>query len=100
MGKVRVELWPWLSHQEEHTGFRRITLEEEVGGAEAVKDFLGRMCERHRVFREVIFDRQTQELSRQVTVIYNDRLLELVDGLNTVLHDGDKLRFLPAFAGG
>jgi molybdopterin converting factor small subunit len=100
MGKVRLELWPWLSRHEEHTGFRRITLEEEVGEGEAVKDFLGRMWERHRAFREVIFDRRTQELSRQVTVIYNDMLLELAGGLDTVLHDGDKLSFLPAFAGG
>jgi molybdopterin converting factor small subunit len=95
-----MELWPWLNRHEEHTGFRRITLEEEVMEGEVVKDFLDRMGERHRVFREVIFDRQTQELSRQVTVIYNDMLLELAEGLDTILHDGDKLSFMPAFAGG
>ncbi len=100
MGKVRLEIWPWLSRHEEPTGFRRIILEEEVGEGETVRDFLSRMAEAHRVFREVIFNPQSKELSRQVTVIYNDRLLELAAGLDTALQDGDRLSFLPAFAGG
>lgn len=100
MGKIRLEIWPWLGHHEEHTGFHRLVLEEEVAEGETLRDFLNRMGEGHRVFREVIFDPRSQELSRQVTVIYNERLLELAEGLDTKLRDGDRLSFLPAFAGG
>lgn len=100
MGKVHLEIWPWLSRHEEPTGFHRIILEEEVREGETVRDFLSRMAEGRRVFREVIFNPQSQELSRQVTVIYNERLLELAGGLDTSLQDGDRLSFLPAFAGG
>jgi molybdopterin converting factor small subunit len=100
MGKVHLEIWPWLSRHEEPAGFRRLILEEDVREGEPLRDFLNRMGEGHRVFREVIFDPQSQQLSRQVTVIYNERLLELAEGLDTLLHDGDRLSFLPAFAGG
>ncbi|MEE9201962.1 MAG: MoaD/ThiS family protein [Dehalococcoidia bacterium] len=100
MGKVRLEIWPWLSRHQETTGFGRLVLEEDVRDGETLRDFLHRMGEGHRVFREVIFDPRSQQLSRQVTVIYNERLLELAEGLDTLLHDGDRLSFLPAFAGG
>lgn len=100
MGKVHLEIWPWLSGHEEPAGFRRLILEEEVTEGETLRDFLSRIGEGHRVFREVIFDPRSQELSRQVTVIYNERLLELAEGLDTKLQDGDRLSFLPAFAGG
>ena len=100
MGKVRLEIWPWLSRHENATGFRRLVLEEEARDGESLRGFLNRMAEKHRGFGEVIFDRQAQELSRQVTVIYNERLLELAGGLDAPLRDGDSLSFVPAFAGG
>ncbi len=100
MGKVRLEILAWLSGQMSSPSSERLILEEEVKEGETVKDLLNRLAAQHQVFREFVFDVKAQELTSVVSVIYNGRLLELVQGIQTPLKDGDNLMFLPAFSGG
>ena len=100
MSKVRLEVMAWLSGSMGSPGSERLVLEEPVGEGDTVRDLLNRLAARHQVFREFVFDVNTQELTSLVSVVYNGRLLELVQGVRTPLKDGDNLLFLPAFSGG
>lgn len=100
MASVRLQVMAWLSSPGGPQGSRPLVLEEEIGEAESMQTLLNRLARLYPVFREHIFDVEAQELTGRVTVIYNGRLLELAEGLSTRLKDGDRLIFLPAFAGG
>ena len=100
MAWVRLEVMGWLSERHTPPGSGTLVLKEEIREAESVQALLNRLSRLYPVFRECIFDGKAQELAGQVTVIYNGRLLDLAEGLNTKLKDGDTLLFVPAFAGG
>jgi hypothetical protein len=51
-------------------------------------------------FGRVAYDPRTNEPSRQVLVLLNDRLPELLNGYDTQLHEGDRITLVQAYAGG
>jgi molybdopterin synthase sulfur carrier subunit len=99
MDRVRLEIMPWLSHvlgaQDSH-----LVLEEEVEEGETVGELLARIAARHQRFGELVLDAETGRLTGHVSLTFNGRLLELLDGLQTKMRDGDTIVLLPAFAGG
>jgi molybdopterin converting factor small subunit len=48
----------------------------------------------------LLFDPRSQSLPEHVEVVLNDRVLDLVGGLEAPIAEGDVLTFLPAHAGG
>ena len=51
-------------------------------------------------FGELVFDAKSKSLSAKVAVFYNGQHLELANGLDTTLKDGDVLTLLPPIEGG
>ncbi len=98
---VRIDVLPALG---EALGMERANKESipgpETGADYSVKDLLNHLCTKYRRFDQIVFDCQTQKLTGQVVIFLNGRSLELVDGLETKLKDGDTVTFIPFIEGG
>ncbi len=99
MGKVHLEIMPWLS-QALGAQDSRLASEEEIEEGETVGDLLARIAVRYQGFGELVLDTETGRLTGHVSLTFNGRLLELLDGLQTKMNDGDTIILVPAFAGG
>ncbi len=74
--------------------------EKEVSAAgENVGDVLRDLAEIHPATQGQLFSAEG-ELNRYVNVYLNDEDVRVLDGLDTVVGDGDTLVILPAMAGG
>ncbi|MBI4283631.1 MAG: MoaD/ThiS family protein [Chloroflexi bacterium] len=101
MAKVRLEVMSALAE----TLGMEVTSEgvlpaAEIGGEKSVRDLFNRLGSRYPRFSQIVFDRNTQKLTGRVIIFFNGRDLELMDGLETRLNDGDTLTFVPAIEGG
>ncbi len=97
---VKVEAISWLTRVFQEEQRVRRSWEEEVEGADTVRDFFQQLCARYPQFGELVYDTSSDNLTGMVSVIFNDRVLELAGGLDAEIHDGDSIVLLPAFAGG
>lgn len=100
MAKVRLEVVPWLTRAFGVTGPGRLVKEEEVDAGATVRDLFDRLATQYQGFAELVFDRDSRELTGLVSVIFNDRVIELHGGLDATVADGDTIILLPAYAGG
>ena len=101
MGKVHLEVMSSLAETlgMEGTSEEVISDQESEGGS-SVRELLNRLGIRHQRFAQIVFDINTQKLTGNVIIFFNGRDLELVDGLETRLSDGDTLTFVPFIEGG
>jgi len=101
MGRVHLEVMSSLAESlgMEGTSEEVISDQESEGGS-SVRELLNRLGIRHQRFGQIVFDINTQKLTGNVIIFFNGRDLELVDGLETRLSDGDTLTFVPFIEGG
>jgi molybdopterin converting factor small subunit len=101
MGKVRLHTLPSLA---ETLGIdptcEEVVPDQETEGDNSVRDLLNRLCARYQRFGQIVFDIEAQKLTGRVAIFLNDRALELVDGLESKLSDGDTLTFVAPMEGG
>ncbi len=101
MSKVRLEI---LSGLTETLGIEGtsdvVSLEQEIEEGKTVRDLLNRLAARYQRFGQVVFDVKAQKLTERVSIFFNGRNLELVNGLATKLSDGDTLTFVAPIVGG
>ncbi len=100
MGKLRLEIYPWLSSTVGADPITSVILEEEIADGETVKDLLSRMAPRYPSFVEAIFHTKTQQLTGLVSLFYQGRMLELLDGVGTRLSPQTTLTLVPPWEGG
>ncbi len=100
MAQVTLEVLSWLSPRLGAQQAGRTSLQEEVAEGETVRDLLSRLASKYPDFINLVFDSQTGQLTHHVNLVLNSRLIELLQGLDTRLRDGDALLFLPAYSGG
>ncbi len=101
MSKVCLEILSWLTETlgiEGTSGY--VSLNQEIEEDKTVKDLLGQLTIKYPRFGQVVFDVKAQKLTDRVSIFVNDRNLELVNGLETKLNDGDTLTFVPPIEGG
>jgi molybdopterin synthase sulfur carrier subunit len=97
MVKVRLEILPSLA---ETVGIEE-TSEEVISEEDrSVRVLLNQLGARYRRFGQIVFDVEAQELTGKVVIFFNGRALELVNGLDSELSDGDTLTFVPLIEGG
>ena len=97
MVKVRLEILPSLA---ETVGIEE-TSEEVISEEDrSVRVLLNQLGARYRRFGQIVFDIEAQELTGKVVIFFNGRALELVNGLDSELSDGDTLTFVPLIEGG
>lgn len=98
--KLKLEVYSWLTRAfgPQETG--HIEKELEVQNGTTVRVLFDDLASGSAEFAEWVFDREKQNLTGRVSVFFNERVLELVDGLDTEIQDGDRVLLLPAYAGG
>ena len=100
MGRIRLEILPWVSDVFGGQGSGRLVLEENIQEGATIGDLVRKLASEHQVFSDVIFDTKTDKLSGYVMIVLNDRIMEALKGLDTHIKDGDIIRLLPVIAGG
>lgn len=82
--------------------FREMVGERELSvQAEKVKEVLAHIREEHEELSSKIFTNQENlELEEHVIIMVNGRKIEMLDGVETTLEDGDDVSILPPVAGG
>ena len=101
MIKINLEFLSWLSEtlvvQASGGSLRR---EQQVEEGQTVRHLLVQLATQYPRFEQSVFDTNLQKISEKVFILYQGRLLELADGLETQLKDGDSLVFVPVIQGG
>ena len=96
--KVQLEFWMADRLGFDHPG--PVKMEEFVEEGESLRHLLTRLSARFSHFSENLFDPGTQSLSSEVSILINQHIQNLSDGLDTRLKAGDHILFLPILAGG
>jgi molybdopterin converting factor small subunit len=100
VARVRLEVVPWLTRAFGVAESGRFVKEEEVDAGTTVRELFDRLATQYQGFAEFVFDRDSRELTGLVSVIFNDRVVEMQGGLDATITDGDTIILLPAYAGG
>ncbi|MBM2824953.1 MAG: hypothetical protein HW402_617 [Dehalococcoidales bacterium] len=100
MGKVRLEIRPWLSDVLSARGWGLSVLEEEIAEGATLGDLLSKLTARSQAFDEVLFEPETHRLNSSVGIIINEQLSSSLNGLEAILQDGDTVMLLPFIDGG
>ncbi len=100
MPTVTLEVVSWLAKALGSQESGRLVRHEEVQTGATVRDLFDRLASENQEFARYIYDQGRQSLTGHVTVIVNDRILDLLNGLDTEINDGDTVLLLPAFSGG
>lgn len=99
MAAVSVRVWPSLTALFGAETIRSRALEVEVADGATLLDLVQRLAAAHPAFGALMFDAEGAPTD-QVSIVLNDRLPELLDGLATRLRDGDRVILVQAYAGG
>ena len=100
VAKVKLEVISWLGRALDAGDSGLVQVEFEVAEGSTVKALFDRLAGEYRYFGEYIFDQEAQNLTGRVSVFFNERVLELVKGLETEIADGDAILIVPAYSGG
>ena len=96
--KVKLEFW-----MGDRIGWNRpgpMIREENLEEGETLRSLLTRLAGEISQFAEAVFDPKAQSLSSEVSILINDRIPNLSQGLEVKLQAGDRILFLPILAGG
>ncbi len=100
MSEITLEFIPWLSQQIQPGRTGKLVRQEGIRDSETVRQFLHRLASSDHKVADNVFDLESNDLREHVAVVLNDRMIELVGGLDEPLHEGDTLTLLPTFQGG
>ncbi len=100
MGKVRLEIRPWLSDAlgSEKPGL--LVLEEEIQAGATIGDLLRKLIAEHQAFDKVLFDPESRQLRNYICIVINGQLSQPQTGLDASLKDSDTITLLPFIDGG
>jgi len=100
MATIKFEVISWLTQVFDKEQRVRLKWEQAVEQGTTVRDLFQRLADTYPGFGELVYDPRSQEVTGMVSIIFNDRVLELTDGLDSEIQDGDSIVLLPAYAGG
>jgi len=96
--KLRVSRWLRQSLDSESSDANDILVGVREG--ESVLDTIRRLTGENHLFWKHIFDEKTQEITSNVLVTVNGRIVNPYDRSQTTLKDGDEVTFLDLVDGG
>ncbi len=100
MGRVSLEILPWISDTFGGRKSGHLVLEEQIEEDATIGNLMRKLAEEHQAFGDTVFDTRTDTLSGHVVITLNDRFVETIAGLDTKIQDGDTIRLFPIIAGG
>ena len=100
MGKVKLEVMPWITTQCGYNSPGNLIIEEEIEGGETIAQVIGKISVKRRPLGECILDRATQAVHGYISIVLNDRLIPNTNTRNTRVRDGDVIKLFPTIDGG
>ncbi len=97
--RIKVEILPWLSNSMRPQHIGSIRFEHQLAGS-SFRDLVREISDSDPAFAKLIYDREADELRFPARAVVNDRLLEFLQGLDTVLNEGDTVTFMATYTGG
>jgi molybdopterin converting factor small subunit len=97
---VKLEVLSWLTPAFETDQRARLKLEQEVESGATMRDLFKQLADQFPKLQGLIYDPDDGALTGQVSIIFNNRVLELAGGLDAKIQNGDSVVLLPAYAGG
>ena len=73
---------------------------DDSKGVATVRNLLGELAAKYPRFNELFFDSASRKLNGRITIFCNSVRLELQNGLDTKLKDGDIVTLMPPIEGG
>jgi molybdopterin converting factor small subunit len=99
--KIYLELLSWLSETLDTGEIENsVRFEMDVEDGCAVKDLFSQIAARYPRFEQSVFDSKLQKLNETVSVLHNNRPIELENGLKTRLNNRDTITLVPIIQGG
>ena len=101
MSQVHLEFLSWLRDMVDIEGISDgVIIEQKIEEKKTVRHLVNQLAVRYNRFGQVVFDVKSQKLTGRVSIFLNGCHLELLNGLETNLKDGDVLTFVPPIKGG
>lgn len=100
MAKVQLKMPPWIASMLKTEASGWFILEKEIDTETTIGTLLGELTSSYEGFRRVVFNPDVGQVSEQVLVVLNDKLLTDPEVTQTKLNDGDSIMLLQVFTGG
>lgn len=100
MAKVQLKMPPWIASMLKAEGSGWFILEKEIGAETTIGALLAELTSSYDGFRQVVFNPDVGQVSEQVLVFLNDKLLPDLEVTQAKLSDGDSIMLLQVFSGG
>ena len=104
MNIVTIEIWLWLGIKLDREFYSKSKMKSigkfEVEDGSTVRKLLRDLASRYGVINEQIFRTDNDRLNPEVTLVYNDRVINPRRILDQILNDNDKVTVLPGYFGG
>ncbi len=100
MPKITIEIWSSLSHLFELKKRKRHFMDMEIDAGTTLAVVLEKLAEGYPRFAKVMYRPDSSKPSGAISVVVNDRLPELLNGLQTQLDEGDRIVLVQAYSGG
>jgi molybdopterin converting factor small subunit len=100
LNTVKLQAYSWISTAISDSGAATQTLRKQVKPGITLYELLAELADQFPEFRKQVFNPETGQLSDQVMIIFNSRLVQ-VDGLKTtIINDKDSIALSPVLVGG
>jgi sulfur carrier protein ThiS len=100
MNTVKIESYSWIAGTMGNESIQNQKVKKSVQAGTTVYDLFCEMAANYPEFSKQVFNPSNGQLSDQVMVIMNGRLLQSADLKTTVLKDNDKITLSPVLVGG
>ncbi len=100
MGKITIEVMPWITTECGYNQPGNLIIEEEFKEGDTIGEIMRRISRADLRLAECLFDPTTQGIHGYISIILNNRLISQLKAPGMVLKDGDVIRLLPTIEGG
>jgi hypothetical protein len=100
MNTVRLQSYSWISNTLGLAESSSQQLRKKVKEGTTLVALLGELANNYPEFRKMVFNPETNQLSEQVLIILNNRLLQYGEITSIVLKDKDNITLAPVIFGG
>jgi hypothetical protein len=100
MNTIKLQAYAWISGTMGTADNQNQTLKIQLEEGATLFDLFSRVAGQHPEFKEKIFDPQTGQISDQVMIIANGKLIQVKEFNFTILKDKDTVVLSPVLVGG
>jgi molybdopterin converting factor small subunit len=100
MNTVKLQAYAWISGSMGTADNQNQTIRKEVKEGSTLFDLFSAIAAQYADFRQKVFDPKTGQISDQVMVIMNGRLIQAKEFKSVIMNDKDSVVLSPVLVGG